>query len=198
MFITSELLDWRYNLAMSLLMNDPELDRFAKIRATENRGVWASGGDLYYGAVFGRDSIEVGEDMVDFAENQELVREILLTMASHQGLTTDHLSESEPGRIHHEHRHRKDALNERSLDIFSTLTKKWGGKEDSFVYYGSVDATPLFLRLVGKYVRRYGSKILDERIIGVDGNARRFVDHAELAGGWLVDKINKSDIGLIE
>jgi glycogen debranching enzyme len=63
------------------------------------------------------------------------------TLADRQGSVVDVMSEEEPGKILHEVR----------LDVSTGLAL--GGKS---AYYGSVDATPLFVALLGE-VSRWGS-----------------------------------------
>ena len=63
----------------------------------------------------------------------------LQTLADRQGSVVDPMSEEEPGKILHEVR----------LDVSSGLSL---GRKS--VYYGSVDATPLFVMLLGAVNRR--------------------------------------------
>lgn len=168
---------------------------FEPIRASDGRGLYASGGELYRSAIFGRDSIEAAEDIVEL--ERAIPREVIVTMAALQGLKTAADSEEEPGRIHHEARFRGDATTKRSQQIFDKLFDQWGGSGDAMIYYGSVDATPLFVRLVGKFVAANGTEILDQEIIGTDGERRRLREHVELAVEWILARIKASKTGFV-
>ncbi|MFI2432042.1 glycogen debranching N-terminal domain-containing protein [Streptomyces sp. NPDC018693] len=86
----------------------------------------------------------------------------LLALAAAQATETGPRAVSQPGKIVHEVRHGE-------LAHFEQVPY---GR-----YYGSVDATPLFLVLLGAYVERTG----DVRL------ARRLERHARAAIGWMLD-----------
>src|SRR3954453_8689047 len=65
-------------------------------------GVYASSDTLFKGAVFGRDSLEVAEDLI--AVRGKLVESIILTLAALQGETNNKDNEEEVGKIIHEYR----------------------------------------------------------------------------------------------
>jgi len=184
---------------MSLDDLNPAVDeRFQRIRAENSRGIFASAGPRYKGAVFGRDSLEVAEDLIVF--DPVIPREVLLTLASLQGLRRNENTEEEPGKIHHEYRSLSDVGDDSSQSIYSQLEKIWGDGEgkDAIIYYGSADATPLFARLGAQYVREYGDDILREPVTGRDGRTRSLADHLLMAKDWLLVKLNQSDINLVE
>ena len=180
----------------SLHKDTPLEQRFQNVRAENSRGIFASEGPLFKGAVFGRDSLEVAEDLIGI--DHVIPREIIITLASLQGLETDRDTEEEPGKIHHEHRLRGDIKDAHSHEVFERLSRMWGGSEHELTYYGSVDATPLFVRLIGQYVKQYGKGILSEQIIGKDGTIRSVAEHLKLAKKWMDQKIQSSSMGLIE
>ncbi len=162
-------------------------------------GVYASLGVHFDSAIFGRDSLQVAEDLLE--SHQNLSRTIIHTLASLQGVKHDDKSEEEPGKIHHEYRTRLfngQPISEVSLNIMKRLQQVWGGEgSDSMRYYGSYDATPLYIRLVGAYARRYGLKFLDEIYNGLDGE-KRIADSLRAATLWLVNKIESSPWMLLE
>lgn len=169
-----------------------------QVMAPGNMGFYASLGVNYHYAVFGRDSIEAAEDIV--ALDRELPLRVLRTMASLQGTKTDETSEEEPGKIHHEYRSldfNNAELPESSRTIFDKLSAKWGRTERSMLYYGSVDSTPLFVRLLCLTARHHGTDILDEEVIDVYGKSNSLRDHGINAVRWIVNKIAESDNGLI-
>ncbi|MFC9292416.1 amylo-alpha-1,6-glucosidase, partial [Streptomyces sp. NPDC057052] len=86
----------------------------------------------------------------------------LLALAAAQATETGPESVAQPGKIVHEVRHGE-------LAHFHQVPY---GR-----YYGSVDATPLFLVLLGAYVEQTGDAAL----------ARRLEPHARAAVGWMLD-----------
>ncbi|MFM9630502.1 MULTISPECIES: amylo-alpha-1,6-glucosidase [Streptomyces] len=86
----------------------------------------------------------------------------LLALAAAQATETGPEAVSQPGKIVHEVRHGE-------LAHFHQVPY---GR-----YYGSVDATPLFLVLLGAYVEQTGDAVL----------ARRLEPHARAAIGWMLD-----------
>ncbi|MHB9861843.1 amylo-alpha-1,6-glucosidase [Streptomyces sp. YIM S03343] len=86
----------------------------------------------------------------------------LLALAATQATTTRAESVAQPGKIVHEVRYGE-------LAHF--------GQVPYGRYYGSVDATPLFLVLLGAYVEQTGDTAL----------ARRLESHARAAIGWMLD-----------
>jgi glycogen debranching enzyme len=121
------------------LMLPPMLALHTVISKSGN-GVYASSDRLFKGAVFGRDSLVVADDLMTL--RPQLTRRILLTMARLQGLKHHSENEEEPGKIVHEYRTRVvdgRRLKGVPLEIFDNLSKRWGGTSDSLIYYGSVD-----------------------------------------------------------
>lgn len=174
----------------------PVEKRFQNVRAENSRGIFASEGPLFKGAVFGRDSIEVAEDLIGI--DRAIPHEIIITLASLQGLGTDRDTEEEPGKIHHEHRLKGDIKDAHSHEVFERLSMMWGGNEHELTYYGSADATPLFVRMVGQYTEVYGLSILEEQIMGKDGVIRPVSEHLKMAKKWIDRKLRESSMGLIE
>ncbi len=169
---------------------------FERVRAENSRGIFASAGPHFAGAIFGRDSAEVGEDLVEF--DPVIPKEVLLTLASHQGLDYDDITEEEPGRIHHLYRAVADMQSDANRAAYKLDAMRWGSDGEQMIYYGSIDATPLFVRLAVKYMQKYGDAILYERVLGRDGAQRTFADHVLMASDWLQGKIESSDLGLVE
>ncbi len=172
-------------------------EMFDHVRSENTEGLFASRGPLFHGAVFGRDSAVAGRHLVEFDPNTPRYH-VLQVLSKFQGLISDPISEEEPGRIHHERRHIRDARDEESLEIFHKLSEMWGGNDEEMVYYGSVDATALFLCLSLDYVRNYGMDILGDEIIGRDGQPRTFAEHMLMANDWIKGRIDNSEIGMVE
>lgn len=162
-------------------------------------GVFASSDRLYKNAVFGRDSLEVAEDLV--SSKPKLVRDVLTTLGSLQGQVSNPINEEEPGKIVHEYRSRivdGKPIDDVSMNIFKTLSQKWGGDENEMAYYGSVDATLLYIRTIDKYCRLYGHSILRTTVTLRSGEKIEIREVVKRAADWTLRKLEKSKSGLIE
>jgi glycogen debranching enzyme len=110
-------------------------------------------------------------------------------------------NEEERGKIHHEHRtlhvdgRRIPPASERLL---RGLASKWGGDETSLTYYGSIDATPLFVRLVARYCATHGESILADRVTRRDGGQVTVRESVLAAVNWITAKMDASPLGLVE
>jgi glycogen debranching enzyme len=162
-------------------------------------GVYASSDTLFKGAVFGRDSLEVAEDLMYL--KPKLVERILLTLASLQGENINHQSEEEPGKIIHEYRTTVvdgKRLEHVSQEIFNRLYAIWGGQNNILAYYGSVDSTPHFVRVLLQYCELYGHSILLAPIVLRSGYSVSMLDVLENALDWLTSHLASSKSGLVE
>jgi glycogen debranching enzyme len=106
--------------------------------ARPQRPVIAAGAPWFM-TLFGRDSVIAS--WMALALDPRLALGTLQTLAAHQGRAVDALSEEQPGRILHEVRG----------GLAATEALGGGG-----VYYGTADATPLFVMLLGE-LRRWGA-----------------------------------------
>lgn len=154
--------------------------------------MFASDGPNFRHAVFGRDSIEVAEDILEY--DQALARDIILTLARLQGTKYNADSEEEPGKIHHEYRSAQfagRAVPAESLAVMRQLqAKKWGKADtDTMLYYGAYDATPLYIRLVGQYAASYGDDVLGLAYHDKNGRAQTVLDSLRTATDWLTGKL---------
>ncbi|MDB5185974.1 MAG: hypothetical protein JWL85_497 [Candidatus Saccharibacteria bacterium] len=169
------------------------------VTSKTGKGVYASSDTLFKGAVFGRDSLEVAEDLMLY--KPRLVRNILLTLGSLQGEESNNLSEEEPGKIVHEYRTTMvdgKRIDDVSRHIFEELSGKWGGDEESVAYYGSIDATPHFIRVLLAYHNQYGDKILHKSVTLRSGHKLPMSIILENSVSWLVTKLTESKSGLLE
>ncbi|MBI1857268.1 hypothetical protein HY003_03500 [Candidatus Saccharibacteria bacterium] len=182
-----------------LLAGNPSLD-YINLVTTNSIGVVASLGKNFSYAIFARDSIRVAKDLIE--THRELAHDIILILAHLQGTKFDNISEEEPGKIHHEHRSLifdGQRISKTSEEILRSLQLKWGGKgTDTMTYYGSFDATPLFVRLVHSYTTHYGNDILQESFKNKDGNTRTVTDSLRAAIDWVSNKLESSEWGLLE
>jgi glycogen debranching enzyme len=169
---------------------------------------YASNGVLFKDGQFGRDSLETAEDLLEI--RPDVARAVIRRLAELQGTQTNATIGEEPGKIHHEYRAlvmEGRPVAAESVRIFRLLAREWhladtdAGLEAlaDLVNYFTVDATPLYVRLVGRYCRRFGDGILDERYIPRHGGETRTVrDSVRAAGAWVARKVAESDIGLLE
>lgn len=171
----------------------------ASVVSRDGNSVYASADTLFKGAVFGRDSLEVADDLMTF--KPALVHNILLTMGVLQGVSHDNQREEQPGKIIHEYRQSSldgKPIDSASLEIFKQLGRKWGGTDTELAYYGSVDATPHFLRTVGQYCKLYGQTILQEKITQRSGETVDMHHVVRAAITWMIGQLAASKSGLLE
>jgi len=128
-------------------------------------------GAPWFMALFGRDSLLAS--LMALPVDPSLALGTIQTLAARQGSVVDPMSEEEPGKILHEVR----------LDVSSGLAL--GGKS---AYYGSVDATPLFVALLGE-VSRWG--FAPESISAL-------MPHADRALAWIRDYGDRDGDGFVE
>lgn len=139
-----------------------------------------------YEVVFGRDSLRVASDLAD--RYPKLLKTTVLEMAKLQGTVSNPKSKEEAGRIVHEARDPEDP-------IAKNLTEKLGWE---WPYYGSIDATPMFMSAVAKTVDTEGLGFLDQKYEGRDGNTNTILDALNNSLGWLETRLENNPEGLLE
>jgi glycogen debranching enzyme len=111
-----------------------------RILMTETpEGRYPYAGIPWYSTTFGRDGLVTALQMLWCEPN--VARGVLRRLAAYQATTTDPRSDAQPGKILHEMRGGEMAAL---------------GEVPFAQYYGSVDATPLFVLLAGLYFERTG------------------------------------------
>ncbi|MGZ6363587.1 MAG: amylo-alpha-1,6-glucosidase, partial [Ktedonobacterales bacterium] len=100
------------------------------------QGLYPYGGIPWYVAPFGRDALITSVEFLPWFP--QVARGTLAFLAAYQGKKVDEFTEEEPGRILHEFR----------------LGEMANCREVPFIpYYGTIDATPLFIITLEQYVR---------------------------------------------
>jgi glycogen debranching enzyme len=145
----------------ALRIFDPEDPALAAVAA----------GAPWFMALFGRDSLLTA--YMALPVDRSLALGTLRTLARHQGHTTDPLTEEEPGRILHEVR----------LGVQSGLSLGGGS-----TYYGTVDASPLFVVLLGE-LARWGAE--PEQV-------HELLPHADRALDWIERFGDRDGDGFVE
>ncbi|MGC4789540.1 glycogen debranching N-terminal domain-containing protein [Micromonospora sp. DT178] len=142
--------------------------RFSPFLA-EDRSVPAAGLPWFM-SLFGRDSILTSLQALPFAP--DLAATTLRVLAFRQGSRVDDFREEEPGRILHEMRYGE-------MSVFEETPHT--------PYFGSADATPLFLVLLDEYERWTGDAAL---VRSVEQEARAAIDwiddYADLTGSGYI------------
>jgi glycogen debranching enzyme len=125
----------------------------------------------WFMALFGRDSVITSYQALPFAP--ELAATTLRVLAARQGQSVDDFRDEEPGKILHE-------LRVGELTTF--------GERPHSPYYGSTDATPLWLILLDE----------TERWTGDAGLARELEPNARAALGWIDEHGDLDGDGYVE
>jgi glycogen debranching enzyme len=118
-----------------------------------------SAGVPWYDTLFGRDSIISALQLLPFEAG--LAKSTLLVNAKYQGSGFNDWKDEEPGKMLHELR----------LGELANM-----GLIPQTPYYGTVDATPLFLILLSEYVRWTGDTGLLKRLEGNADAALKWID----------------------
>ncbi len=125
----------------------------------------------WFMALFGRDSLITSYQALPYLP--ELAATTLRTLAARQATARDDFHEQEPGKILHELR-------------FGELTAS--GRRPHSPYFGSADATPLFLVLLDEY----------HRWTGDDALVRALESHARAALAWIEEGGDLDGDGYVE
>ena len=123
------------------------LGDLAALTTVNERGDSIMAGIPWFATLFGRDSIITALSVLPFFP--QLAAGVLRTLASLQGTENNEARDEQPGKIIHEMR---------ACEMANTGEVPFGR------YYGSIDSTPLFLWLIGRYVSAAGDMKLAEEL----------------------------------
>ncbi len=123
------------------------LGDLAALITANDRGHIIMAGIPWFATLFGRDSIITALSVLPFFP--ELAAGVARTLASLQGAENNEARDEQPGKIIHEMR---------ACEMANTGEIPFGR------YYGSIDSTPLFLWLIGRYVAATGDLKLAEEL----------------------------------
>jgi glycogen debranching enzyme len=130
----------------------------AMLSTRTKEGPYPYGGVPWFNTVFGRDGLITAMQLLWL--DPEIARGVLRMLADTQAQTYDASADAQPGKIVHELRRGEMART---------------GEVPFRRYYGSVDATPLFVLLAGSYLRRTGDL----------ASIRAIWPNVEAALGWI-------------
>ncbi len=144
-------------------------------------GTFIMAGIPWFATLFGRDSIVTALSVLPF--NPGLAAGTLRTLARFQGAEIDRARDEQPGKIVHEMR---------AGEMAHTGEIPFGR------YYGSVDSTPLFLWLYGRYVAMTGDLALaDELWPNVERALEWITSYGDPDGDGYVEYTRTTPEGLV-
>ncbi|GID95397.1 glycogen debranching N-terminal domain-containing protein [Amorphoplanes digitatis] len=149
------------------------IDDLHALRLADGDDAYLAAGAPWYLTLFGRDSIWAARMLLPLGTR--LAAGTLRVLARRQGTRVDPVTGEAPGKIMHELRRPESALS-------------GGGPRLPAAYYGTVDATPLWISLLHD-AWRWG---LPEREVGV------LLPHLEAALGWLAGHADPDGDGFVE
>jgi len=172
---TQEIRQWREqtsqirtdNRTLNQIIEQAEQDIYLLLQTFEDSKV-LSAGVPWFSTLFGRDSLISA--MQTLILSPEIARQTLKVLAEHQGQVNDDWREEEPGKILHELR-----LGEMARC----------GEIPHTPYYGTVDATPLWLMLYADYFAWTGDRTFLDQYWPHAIAAMDWIDRSCQATGYL-------------
>jgi len=156
-----------------------EIDLISLLSQT-SEGKYPYAGVPWYNTPFGRDGIIAAMEVLWISP--EVAKDVLLFLAVNQATDLIPEQDAEPGKILHEARHGEMANT---------------GEIPFAQYYGTIDATPLFIILAGMYYDRTADLNLIKKIWPNIKAALNWIDqYGDIDGDGFVEYIHKAENGL--
>jgi glycogen debranching enzyme len=153
----------------------------AMLTAGNPEGRYPYAGVPWYSVPFGRDGILTALEYLWV--DPSMARGVLQFLASTQATKTDAARDAEPGKIVHEIRHGELAAL---------------GEIPFGCYYGTIDATPLFVVLAGEYFQRTADRATIEALWPNLERALEWIDrYGDIDGDGYVEYARRSATGLV-
>jgi glycogen debranching enzyme len=167
----------RFNLWLSRSSADLDM-----LRTETPWGTYPYAGVPWYCTAFGRDGIITALQTLSF--NPDIARGVLTYLSATQADVEDPERDAEPGKILHE---------TRACEMAAT------GEVPFRRYYGTIDATPLFVLLAGAYFERTGDLEFARSIWPNVISALEWIDtFGDIDGDGFVEYIRRSHQGLTQ
>ncbi len=177
----------------------PSSSRYIEQLITPEGSLYASAGSNYGYMLFGRDSLEASDDILEHRPGISLG--VIDSMIKLQGSNSNPANAEEYGKIPHQHMKRfvnGQEIPQSSQEQMHKLSRKWGGDENGFTYYGSLDATPLFARLVARHGLIHGTDYLQDEIKTSHGEVVTRCEALRRSLNWICNHIDSSELSLLE
>ncbi len=155
------------NRALNQIIERAEQDTYL-LGQTFGEGKILSAGIPWFATLFGRDSLIAAMQTLMF--NPALAHQTLSVLAEYQGQKQDDWREEEPGKILHELR-------------FGEMSRS--GEVPHTPYYGTVDATPLWLMLYADYYAWRGDRALLDQLWPNALAAMDWIDRSSAQTGYV-------------
>ncbi|NMR30323.1 amylo-alpha-1,6-glucosidase [Crystallibacter degradans] len=185
------LMEWRRNVPLARMENkdfekvleqsQADLGSLRIFDPDHPGRVVVAAGSPWFMALFGRDSLLTS--FMTLPLDPSLALGTLQTLAERQGTEVDPRSEEQPGKILHEVR-------------FGASAGQLLGGDNA--YYGSVDATPLFVTLAGELTRwGFWPEVKGSLLPAVDRALDWITQYGDIDGDGFVEYARATDKGLL-